>query len=338
MDTAKRAMETQIDENMDQASETLTFENPHFLQSLFANDLGLLKQLEKRFSVRVATRDGWLKIEGSHENVAKGRAVFENLESVRRKGGEVTGHTFRLAMERAGNDGGGACRGGTMDELVDLRLLGSASKAAVMPRTGGQLKYLKALRQFDVVFGLGPAGTGKTFLAMAHALQELKDRKVDRIIMTRPAVEAGEALGFLPGDLQEKVLPYLRPLYDALYDMLETDEAQKLIGKNLIEVAPLAYMRGRTLNRAYVILDEGQNATREQMLMFLTRLGEESRCVVTGDPSQIDLRPRDQSGLLEAMRLLQDTEGIGFSYFDRSDVVRHAVVERIIAAYEKRDA
>jgi len=155
--------------------------------------------------------------------------------------------------------------------------------------------------------------------------------------MTRPAVEAGEALGFLPGDLQEKVFPYLRPLYDALYDMLEADEAQKLIEKNLIEVAPLAYMRGRTLNRAYVILDEGQNATREQMLMFLTRLGEESKCVVTGDPSQIDLRPRKQSGLLEAMRLLQETKGIGFTHFDRTDVVRHPVVERIIAAYEKRN-
>ncbi len=317
-------------------SETLTFENPHFLQSLFANDLGLLKQLEKRLSIRVATRDGWVKIGGAPENVAKGRSVFESLESMRRKGGEVSGHTFRLAMERAETGGGAARQGEGMDDLVDLRLLGSASKAAVMPRTGGQLKYLKSLRRYEVVFGLGPAGTGKTFLAMAHALQELRDRKVDRIIMTRPAVEAGEALGFLPGDLQEKVFPYLRPLYDALYDLLENEEAQKLIERNLIEVAPLAYMRGRTLNRAYVILDEGQNATCEQMLMFLTRLGEESRCVVTGDPSQIDLRPREQSGLLEAMRLLKETEGIGFNYFDRGDVVRHAVVERIIAAYEKR--
>ncbi|NOY00231.1 MAG: AAA family ATPase [Verrucomicrobia bacterium] len=336
-------METQVDKTSNQASETLTFENPHFLQSLFANDLGLLKQLEEYFSVKVITRDGWLKIEGDVGKVLKAKSVFEALESVRRKGGEIGAHTFRLAMEQAqGSDGeerdgkAGLVRAGSLDELADLRLLGSATKAPVMPRTGGQLKYLKALQQYEVVFGLGPAGTGKTFLAMAHALQQLKDRKIDRIIMTRPAVEAGEALGFLPGDLQEKVFPYLRPLYDALYEMLEADEAQKLIDKNLIEVAPLAYMRGRTLNRAYVILDEGQNATKEQMLMFLTRLGEESKCVVTGDPSQIDLRPRNQSGLLEAMELLRETEGITFAQFDRSDVVRHPVVERIIAAYEKR--
>jgi len=343
MAIARVTMETQIEENPNQASETLTFENPHFLQSLFANDLGLLKQMEKHFSVKVVTRDGWLKIEGPQENVAKAKSVFGTLESVLRKGGEISAHTFRLAMDQAQaaavdeqNRSGELVQGGLLDELADMQLLGSATKAPVMPRTKGQVKYLKALQQHEVVFGLGPAGTGKTFLAMAHALQELKDRKIDRIIMTRPAVEAGEALGFLPGDLQEKVFPYLRPLYDALYDMLENDEAQKLIEKNLIEVAPLAYMRGRTLNRAYVILDEGQNATCEQMFMFLTRLGEASKCVVTGDPSQIDLRPRENSGLLEAMRLLGKTEGITFVHFDRSDVVRHAVVERIIEAYEKR--
>ncbi len=341
MDTARVTMGTPADQKLNQASETLTFENPHFLQSLFANDLSLLKKLQDYFSVKVVTRDGWLKIEGEPGDVAKAKAVFETLESVRRKGGEINAHTFRLAMEQVEEGDvlsvtGELSRSGALDELADLRLLGSATKAPVMPRTGGQLNYLKALQKYEVVFGLGPAGTGKTFLAMAHALQQLKDRKIDRIIMTRPAVEAGEALGFLPGDLQEKVFPYLRPLYDALYDMLEADEAQKLIDKNLIEVAPLAYMRGRTLNRAYVILDEGQNATREQMLMFLTRLGEDSRCVVTGDPSQIDLRPRKLSGLLEAMELLQDTEGIAFTQFDRSDVVRHPVVERIIAAYEQR--
>lgn len=338
-------METQIDEDPNQVSETLTFENPHFLQSLFANDLGLLKQLEEHFSVKVITRDGWLKFEGARKNVTKAKSVFEALESVRRKGGEVTAHTFRLAMNQAhtdevnDQDGSGAFEtGNSLEELTDMRLLGSVTKSPVMPRTGGQLKYLSALQKFEVVFGLGPAGTGKTFLAMAYALQELKNRKIDRIIITRPAVEAGEALGFLPGDLQEKVFPYLRPLYDALYDMLEADEAQKLIDKKLIEVAPLAYMRGRTLNRAYVILDEGQNATREQMLMFLTRLGEESKCVVTGDPSQIDLRPCNQSGLLEAMKLLKETDGISFAHFDRSDVVRHPVVERIIEAYEQRSS
>ncbi len=336
-------METQAAQNPNKASETLTFENPHFLQSLFANDLSLLKQLQQKFSVKVITRDGWLKIEGDRADVVQSKAVFETLESVLRKGGQISAHTFHMAMEQAlesgeGDQGSGALvKRASLDDLADLRLLGSASKPAVMPRTAGQLNYLKALQRNDVVFGLGPAGTGKTFLAMAHALQQLKDRKIDRIIMTRPAVEAGEALGFLPGDLQEKVLPYLRPLYDALYEMLEGDEAQKLIDKNLIEVAPLAYMRGRTLNRAYVILDEGQNATKEQMLMFLTRLGEDSKCVVTGDPSQIDLRPRKLSGLLEAMELLRGVEGIEFTAFDRSDVVRHPVVERIIEAYEKRE-
>lgn len=338
-------MKIELDEKAKSVSETLTFENPYFLQSLFANDLSLLKQLQLRFSVKVLTRDDWLKIEGANENVIKAKAVFETLESVRRKGGEINAHTFRLAMKQAQVGEASSLsaeeklsRSGTLDELADLRLLGSATKPAVMPRTAGQLNYLKALQKHEVVFGLGPAGTGKTFLAMAHALQELKDRKIDRIIMTRPAVEAGEALGFLPGDLQEKVFPYLRPLYDALHDMLEADEAQKLIDKNLIEVAPLAYMRGRTLNRAYVILDEGQNTTCEQMLMFLTRLGDGSKCVVTGDPSQIDLRPRKLSGLLEAMELLRDTEGVAFTQFDRTDVVRHPVVERIIEAYEQRSS
>lgn len=333
-------METATEKKSALASETLTFENPHFLQSLFANDLSLLKNLQQKFMVKIVTRDGWLKIEGDHKQVAKAKAVFGVLESVRRKGGEINAHAFALAMQQelttARAPAGKLLGKGDLQEFADLRLLGSATKPAVMPRTSGQLNYLKALQKNDVVFGLGPAGTGKTFLAMANALQQLKDRKIDRIIMTRPAVEAGEALGFLPGDLQEKVFPYLRPLYDALYEMLEGEEAQKMIDKNLIEVAPLAYMRGRTLNRAYVILDEGQNATREQMLMFLTRLGEESKCVVTGDPSQIDLRPRKLSGLLEAMDLLRDVEGIAFTQFDRSDVVRHPVVERIIAAYEQR--
>ncbi|MCF6311216.1 MAG: PhoH family protein [Verrucomicrobiales bacterium] len=333
-------METASEEKSMLASETLTFENPQFLQSLFANDLSLLKELQQKFCVKVITRDGWLRIEGDPRQVGKAKAVFGVLESVLRKGGEINAHAFNLAMQQELAEGGESAskllRKGVLQEFADLRLLGSASKPAVMPRTSGQLNYLKTLQKNDVVFGLGPAGTGKTFLAMAHALQQLKDRKIDRIIVTRPAVEAGEALGFLPGDLQDKVLPYLRPLYDALYEMLEGDEAQKLIDKNLIEVAPLAYMRGRTLNRAYVILDEGQNATREQMLMFLTRLGEGSKCVVTGDPSQIDLRPRKLSGLLEAMELLRGVESIAFAQFDRSDVVRHPVVERIIAAYEKR--
>jgi len=223
----------------------------------------------------------------------------------------------------------------SVSEFADFKLVASPNKPPVTPRTSNQLAYLQALQKNDVTFGIGPAGTGKTYLAMAFALDLLKKREVDRIMVTRPAVEAGEALGFLPGDLEEKVLPYLRPLYDALNDIIEPGEAQRFAEKNLIEIAPLAYMRGRTLNRACVILDEAQNTSREQMLMFLTRLGDSSKCVVTGDPSQIDLRPHKKSGLLEAMRILRRVEGVHFAEFEVRDVVRHPVVRRIISAYEK---
>ncbi|MCB1236720.1 MAG: PhoH family protein, partial [Verrucomicrobiae bacterium] len=264
-------------------SQTLEFESPHFLQSLFAHDLNLLKRLEDAFSIAVTTRDGWLKFEGDEAAVEAARQVFEQLEKARRKGVEINARGFQFAIDqvKSGDEGE------SLDQMADLKLLGSATKPTVRPHTRTQYRYLMALREHHVVFGVGPAGTGKTYLAMAHALQMLRDRVIDRIVLTRPAVEAGEALGFLPGALEEKVLPYLRPLYDALYEMLEPAESQKFVEKNLIEIAPLAYMRGRTLNRACVILDEAQNASREQMLMFLTRLGNESSCVVTGDPSQI---------------------------------------------------
>ena len=312
-------------------SHTLEFENPHFLQSLFAHDHRLLKQLETAFSVLVTTRDDWIRIEGPAEGIEQARTVFDQLEKTRRKGGEISPQAFEFAVESVAGDEPGE----SLDEISEIRLLGSPTKPAVTPRSRNQFRYLRALREYEVVFGIGPAGTGKTYLAMAHALQRLKNREIDRIVLTRPAVEAGEALGFLPGALEEKVLPYLRPLYDALYEMLETSEAQKFVEKNLIEIAPLAYMRGRTLNRSCVILDEAQNASREQMLMFLTRLGTDSTCVVTGDPSQIDLRPAWKSGLLEAMRLLRHVEGVRFLEFTGRDVVRHPVVRRIIAAYEE---
>ncbi|MBL9155120.1 MAG: PhoH family protein [Verrucomicrobiales bacterium] len=311
-------------------SQTLEFESPHFLQSLFAHDHRLLEPLEQAFGVGIATRDGWLKIQGPPDAILMVEKVFEQLENARRRGGDITPQTFQLAIENVQQGRGSE----ELEAMVDIRLLGSATRKPVRPRTQTQFAYLRALRSHTVVFGIGPAGTGKTYLAMAHALHQLRNREIDRIILTRPAVEAGEALGFLPGALEEKVLPYLRPLYDALYEMLEPGESQKYVEKNLIEIAPLAYMRGRTLNRACVILDEAQNTSREQMLMFLTRLGNESTCVVTGDPSQIDLRPAHKSGLLEAMRLLRDVEGIAFTEFSRRDVVRHPVVQRIITAYE----
>lgn len=312
-------------------AETLEFESPHFLQSLFAHDLALLKQLESSLEVRVTTRDGWIQLDGTEEAIARAQTVLGQLEEARRKGTDISPATFRYALDNATSD---LPNEESVVDFASIRLLGTPTKPAVSPRTRGQYEYLKALREHDVVFGVGPAGTGKTYLAMAHALHCLKSREIDRIILSRPAVEAGEALGFLPGALEEKVAPYLRPLYDAMGDMLETDEARKFMERGMIEIAPLAYMRGRTLNRAVVILDEAQNASREQMLMFLTRLGEDSTCIVTGDPSQTDLRPRSRSGLLEAVNVLRGTEGVYFAEFEHKDVVRHPVVARIIQAYE----
>ena len=317
------------------ASQVLEFESPHFLQSLFAHDVSLLKLLEEALDLTVTTRDGWVRLAGAKPKINRAQEIFTELENARRKGGEISSHTFRYAVEAAkSQEDAETNKKKSVSDFAEMRLLGSGSKPAVTPRTENQFNYLKALRGHDVNFGVGPAGTGKTYLAMAFALDLLKKREIDRILLTRPAVEAGEALGFLPGDLEEKVAPYLRPLYDALGDMIEPSEAQKFAERNLIEIAPLAYMRGRTLNRACVILDEAQNATREQMFMFLTRLGEDSKAIVTADPSQIDLRPMKKSGILEAMRFLQSVEGISFTEFDAVDVVRHPVVRRIIEAYD----
>ena len=322
------------------ADKIIEFESPHFLHSLFADDLGMLKEMSEKLGITVTTRDAWVKLEGNEEGITAGQAVFADLEKARRRGGAITPHSFRYAMKAAAKmseskestvNGESA----KVSELFDTRLLGDGGKPAVTPRTKNQRDYIASLNSHDVVFGIGPAGTGKTYLAMAYALDLLKNRRIDRIMLTRPAVEAGEALGFLPGALEEKVFPYLRPLYDAMNDMLDGTEAVRFAESNLIEIAPLAYMRGRTLNRACVILDEAQNASREQMLMLLTRIGEESKCIVTGDPSQIDLRPKKKSGLLEAISLLDGVDGVSFVRFEREDVVRHPVVARIIKAYEQ---
>ncbi len=328
-------------------TETLEYETPHFLQSLFAGDLALLKALEQEAGIRITTREGWIRFQGAENGVATGKHVFEQLEKARRRGTDINEHFFRFAMENANNGKkpNGAGNGSTpaetpaaapsLDDLTGIKIVGSPRKPPVLARTKGQLAYLHAIRNHDVTFGSGPAGTGKTFLAVASAVAAYKAGDVQRIVLARPAVEAGEALGFLPGDLNEKVLPYLRPLYDALYDILEPEEIEKMIEKSIIEIAPLAYMRGRTLSRSFIILDEAQNTTQSQMLMFLTRLGEKSKCVVTGDPSQIDLKDPRTSGLREALRILPGTKGIAFCAFDGTDVVRHKVVQRIIAAYDK---
>ncbi|MEO8206174.1 MAG: PhoH family protein [Chthoniobacterales bacterium] len=308
---------------------TLEFENARAVQSLYGNDDRLLKLMETELSVRLTTRDGWLKIEGETADVQAAKRVFEQLEEARSRGIPIGRHEFRYALESVTAKGGENLSG-----LVKTRLVCSARKPPVVPKTKGQQSYLEAIMKHDIVFGIGPAGTGKTYLAMAAAVSALKQDKVARIVLTRPAVEAGEALGFLPGDLQEKILPYLRPLYDALHDMLEVDEIQRYMDRGVIEIAPLAYMRGRTLNHSFVILDEAQNTSTEQMFMFLTRLGTDSKCVITGDRTQIDLPRHKQSGLLEAAIALENVPGIEFNFFQQKDVVRHPLVQAIINAYE----
>lgn len=314
------------------STETLQFEDGRALQQLFANDTRQLKILEKECGVRVTTRDGWIKLEGETDEVARVKQLFEHMESVRQKGIPIHKHEFQYAMRSICQTNGEPSD--QLEKLYETRILCSPRKPPVVAKTKGQQAYIEAIRKNDVVFGVGPAGTGKTYLAMAMAVAALKKEEVSRLILTRPAVEAGEALGFLPGDLQEKIFPYLRPLYDALHDMLELEEVQKYMDRGVIEIAPLAYMRGRTLNRAFVILDEAQNSTTEQMLMFLTRLGTDSKCVVTGDNTQIDLPRNKKSGLVEAMQALREVDGVCFCHFDRRDVVRHELVQSIIKAYE----
>lgn len=310
-------------------SQTLQFENARALQSLYANDLKLLKNLEDSLDVKVTTRDGWVRLEGLPEQVGRARRVFEQLDHARQNGVSIRKHEFSYALQSVKEQ----VNAGLAD-LLETKIFCSPRRPPVLPKTGGQRAYLEAIAAHVMTFGIGPAGTGKTYLAMAMAISALKKEQVNRIILTRPAVEAGEALGFLPGDLNEKIFPYLRPLYDALHDMLDSEEVQKFIERGVIEIAPLAYMRGRTLNHAFVVLDEAQNTTTEQMLMFLTRLGAESKCVITGDHTQIDLPANKRSGLIEALQALKEVAGIAFCYFEERDVIRHEIVQSIIRAYK----
>jgi phosphate starvation-inducible PhoH-like protein len=311
-------------------TETVHFENPRLAQQLFNHEPRNLQALEAELAVKAVAREDWIKLDGAPEDVERAREMFHALEKSLKAGGVVRNREFAQALNVVKNEGVDALR-----TLLAERIQTSPRKAAVLPKTIGQKKYVDAIRAHDVTFGIGPAGTGKTYLAMAMALAALQQEKVARIILTRPAVEAGEALGFLPGDLYEKITPYLRPLHDALHDMLPAEEIQKQMERGVIEIAPLAYMRGRTLNQAFIILDEAQNSTAEQMFMFLTRLGMGSKAVITGDTTQIDLPPHKNSGLLEAERALQSIDGIAVIQFSRRDVVRHPLVQRIIAAYEE---
>jgi phosphate starvation-inducible PhoH-like protein len=299
------------------------------LESLFGTYDENLKQLESVFGVRIRTQGNELTVEGDPSGVARAERTLAQLAGLMREGYRIGNGDVKTAAQLI-----------AANEQVDLRdYLGkTASKVAgrrqVAPKSPNQRRYLEAIEQNDIVFGVGPAGTGKTYLAMAQAVSFLLAKKVSRIILARPAVEAGEKLGFLPGDVQEKVNPYLRPLYDALYDMMEVDRVERLLERGTVEIAPLAFMRGRTLNDAFVILDEAQNTTSEQMKMFLTRLGFGSKAVVTGDITQIDLPNARTSGLVEALKVVSQVEGIAFVYFDEKDVVRHRLVQQIVKAYE----
>ena len=311
-------------------SETLHFENARLAQQLLGTDSHNVRVLEEELGVKATSRDGWIKLDGTTANIDRARELFQILESAVKSGGTLRAREFTHALNIVKNEG--------VDALKDLyaeRIHTSTKKANVAPKTTGQKKYIEAIRTHDVTFGIGPAGTGKTYLAMAMAVAALREEKVSRIILTRPAVEAGEALGFLPGDLYEKIAPYLRPLHDALHDMLPAEEIQRLTERSVIEIAPLAYMRGRTLNHAFIILDEAQNSTAEQMFMFLTRLGYNSRAVITGDVTQIDLPAHKHSGLIEARHALRQTDGVALVEFQKRYVVRHPLVQRIIAAYEQ---
>lgn len=289
-----------------------------------------LKFLEAHLGARIVARGGEVSITGNKEDVELAFAVFNQLIDLIRAGNLVTIPDINYCLQ-AVMEGKGSSLSEALNQVIQVTARGKQIKA----KTIGQYNYVQAIKAHDIVFGIGPAGTGKTYLAVVLAVAALKNKEVNRIILTRPAVEAGEKLGFLPGDLQEKVDPYLRPLYDGLYDVLGIETAQRYMDKSVIEVAPLAYMRGRTLDDSFIILDEAQNTTPEQMKMFLTRIGFGSRAVVTGDITQVDLPRNSNSGLVVVQRILKGLKGISFQYLTQADVVRHPVVQRIILAYEE---
>ncbi len=317
----------------------MTEETEIHLQMIFADNTEMaavigrfdenLKLAEKSFPVRITARENGLQISGQREDALRVESLFRYMIEMHRNGSSVSGSDVRYLV-RVLQDGTGE----RLDEMINQYLGNTFRGKKIKPKTLGQKLYVDAIRDHDLVFGIGPAGTGKTYLAVVMAISALKNREVNRIVLTRPAVEAGEKLGFLPGDLQEKIDPYLRPLYDAMYDVLGLEAVQRYMERGIIEVAPLAYMRGRTLDDAFIILDEAQNTTLEQMKMFLTRMGFGSKAVVTGDLTQMDLPVGKFSGLEHARKILTGIAGIRFVYFTEQDVVRHELVQKIILAYE----
>jgi len=301
-------------------------------QALFGLGDENIRAIEKEFKVKITLRGEHLKINGTINNLKKASGLIEYMLTAIRSGQAQIGKRDLLSLIANFNKGKTAASSITIQDSGIMQFSGGKP---IGPKTKVQSEYVEAIKNYDIVFGIGPAGTGKTYLAMACAVEALKKQEVRRIILTRPAIEAGESLGFLPGDMYEKISPYLRPLYDAIYDMMDAERIEKYLETGIIEVAPLAYMRGRTLNDAFIILDEAQNATREQMKMFLTRLGFDSKVVITGDITQSDLPEAKPIGLLQAQDILKDIRGIKFIYFTGFDVVRHALVQRIIEAYDK---
>ena len=298
--------------------------------AIFGNRDENIRLLENEFSITAVCRDSQIKFTGEPEQVAAAARAVEAMLTLLENHTPLEEQTVRYCISLAG-----AGEERRVRELTQDFVAVTAKGRPVRPKTLGQREYLQAIKQNAITFGVGPAGTGKTYLAVAMAVKAFKSKEVSRIILTRPAVEAGEKLGFLPGDLQNKVDPYLRPLYDGLFDMLGAESFQKLLEKQTIEVAPLAYMRGRTLDDAFIILDEAQNTSREQMKMFLTRMGTGSKVVVTGDVTQIDLPDRTRSGLVDALSVLKNVEGIARVYFTEKDVVRHRLVQEIVKAYDR---
>jgi len=304
--------------------KSLRLENNHQAQVLFGKFDENIRTIESKLNVKIINRAGLLRIQGSNINVDKTILLIRRILNTIGQGHSVSKQDIVYELKNLKSNG-------TVMEKIDTSVKGKI----IGPRTKGQTEYVEAIKKFDIVFGIGPAGTGKTYLAMAMAVSSLKKGNVRRIILTRPAIEAGENLGFLPGDMYEKITPYLRPLYDALYDMLEAERIEKYLEMGVIEVAALAYMRGRTLNDAFIILDEAQNCTSDQLKMFLTRLGFDSKTVITGDITQSDLPGGKPLGLIEAKKILGNIAGIKFINFTNEDVVRHELVQKIIEAYEK---
>lgn len=327
-------------ENHQETTLFLEFDDNRLLLKLFGEHDRYLKRIEDQLKVHISSRGNQLAITGSTMKAAAAHTALVTLYNRLEKGLEISGPevdaAIRLAFKQD-DDKKNPLEKNDFSKSYQGDLAFPTQKAIVAPRTTGQEKYVRILKENEIVFALGPAGTGKTYLAVAHGVSLLLAGQIERIILTRPAVEAGEQLGFLPGDLREKVDPYLRPLYDALYDMMPADQVERRIKTGAIEIAPLAFMRGRTLSNAYVILDEGQNTLSSQMRMFLTRMGNRSRVIVTGDITQVDLPKGVLSGLRHAVHILKDVPGIGVCYLEKSDVVRHKLVRAIIEAYESNE-